>query len=366
MIDGEVNLTLDIDGDQTITDIDGNALLVVPADYVGPEVPRKTSEDLTADGATVNVPAGYYQEPAGKTIELEEHGYFWTPDEQGVETTLTPSEGYAGFEKINVEILPVPSNYVGSSIPRHRSEDLYITDGNIVNVPHGYYENDAAKLVPWTYLGESPELVNDDFYHDTIKLEDTDYNGWTASTQAKVLKATATAGTFGASMGQYEYIIRWDCEATIAYNAGATKKVIPIRECTVYWQTLFRRPASAVNIESETFDSNAVATLFTAPLIIYYNSSGNKAYSDSASYGIYTAVQSPTFSNATSNLPTVTVKTPTWNARCSTTYFNTSRAADIDQENTLLKRKCRIYRVHKNSACREFFAEVIKLYNNPL
>ena len=40
----------------------------VPTTYVGSGVARKSSSDLTADGATVNVPAGYYENAASKSV----------------------------------------------------------------------------------------------------------------------------------------------------------------------------------------------------------------------------------------------------------------------------------------------------------
>ena len=40
----------------------------VPTTYVGSGVARKSSSDLTADGATVNVPAGYYEKAASKSV----------------------------------------------------------------------------------------------------------------------------------------------------------------------------------------------------------------------------------------------------------------------------------------------------------
>ena len=40
----------------------------IPSDYVGSGVTRRSSTDLTASGATVTVPAGYYSAQASKTI----------------------------------------------------------------------------------------------------------------------------------------------------------------------------------------------------------------------------------------------------------------------------------------------------------
>lgn len=40
----------------------------IPSNYVGTGVARKSSSDLTSSGATVNVPAGYYEDAASKAV----------------------------------------------------------------------------------------------------------------------------------------------------------------------------------------------------------------------------------------------------------------------------------------------------------
>lgn len=40
----------------------------IPSDYIGSDIPQNDSSDLTASGATVTAPAGYYAENATKTI----------------------------------------------------------------------------------------------------------------------------------------------------------------------------------------------------------------------------------------------------------------------------------------------------------
>ena len=42
----------------------------IDSEYVGTDVPRKSSSDLTRSGATINVPSGYYSENASKSIGL--------------------------------------------------------------------------------------------------------------------------------------------------------------------------------------------------------------------------------------------------------------------------------------------------------
>lgn len=225
----------------------------------------------------------------------------------------------------------------------------------------------ADVAVPWTWMGEEPTVVNSSFYSDSYLLGSTSYNGWAGSTTAKVIVASAAAGTFVASsMSQYEYLINWQFDANIVLKSTATTKAIPIRECANVYQLVTRRPNSITNITNDNFNGNTVYTFFTAPFMQYWNSSGSSTYTWSNSYGIYGTVQTPTFSNNTADSPTVTMKTPIWYARCSNTYFATGRVGDIDQTATTLKRTCKIYRVKKGTAPKEIYEGLIGIINNPL
>ena len=225
----------------------------------------------------------------------------------------------------------------------------------------------ADVAVPWTWMGEEPTVVNSSFYSDSYLLGSTSYNGWTGSTTAKIIVASASAGTFVASeMSQYEYLINWQMDVVCTLKSTATTKAIPIRECANVWQLVTRRPSSLGNISSDNFNGNTAYTYFTAPWLKYYNTSGSSTYTWSNSYGIYGTVQTPTFSNTTADSPTVTLKTPIWYARCSSTYFATGRVGDIDQTETTLKRTCKIYRVKKGTPPREMYEGLVSIINNPL
>ncbi len=225
----------------------------------------------------------------------------------------------------------------------------------------------ADVAVPWTWMGEEPTVVNSSFYSDSYLLGSTSYNGWAGSTTAKAIVASAAAGTFVASeMSQYEYLINWQMDVVCTLKSTATTKAIPIREVANVWQLITRRPNSVTNITNDNFNGNTAYTFFTAPFLQYWNTSGSSTYTWSNSYGIYGTVQTPTFSNNTADSPTVTMKTPIWYARCSSTYFATGRVGDIDQTETTLKRTCKIYRVKKGTAPREIYEGLVNIINHPL
>lgn len=218
---------------------------------------------------------------------------------------------------------------------------------------------------PYSWMGINAEHVST-LYTASLTLADTTYPSWTPSTTAKTIKATANADTFVADMSEYEYLLRWTFDFTAAYAEGTTLKAAPVRECIVLHQEICRRPNGLANIAADNWNSNACLTLFTAPLLEYYNTSGALTYTYASSYGVYLGATAATFSSSTSNTPTVTIKTPTINARCNSTYFSTTMAADIDPDNSTIKVVGDLFRYKKGGSMRSMYQELVDVYNNPL
>jgi len=194
-------------------------------------------------------------------------------------------------------------------------------------------------------------------------LANTTFPSWTPSTTAKAIKATSNLTTFVADMENYEYIIVWHFQADVAYKTGTTLIVAPVRECQTLVSYIFRRPSNLTNVASSTFNSNNTVS-FSAPILKYYNSNGTLSLAWTGSYGLYGAITNPTFSNSTSASPTVTVKAPTFNARCSTSYMSTDICADIDQANTTLSVTGKLYRLTKRDTfAYGMYADAIAFFN---
>lgn len=281
---------------------------------------------------------------------------------EGAQTISGDANLVAGNIKSGTTIFGVEGTYSGGVTPT----GTITLSSNSTGVDVAQYAF-ADVAVPWTWMGEEPTVVNSSFYSDSLLLSSTSYNGWTGSTTAKVIVASASAGTFVASeMSQYEYLINWQMDVSCTLKSTATTKAIPIRECANVWQLVTRRPSSLGNISSDIFNGNTAYTYFTAPWLKYYNTSGSSTYTWSNSYGIYGTVQTPTFSSTTADSPTVTLKTPIWYARCSSTYFATGRVGGIDQTETTLKRTCKIYRVKKGTPPWEMYEGLVNIINNPL
>ena len=217
----------------------------------------------------------------------------------------------------------------------------------------------------WNWMGkESTKIAT--YAKTTVALADTAFNGWTPSTSAKVIKSGSAAGTFVADMANYEYLIRWRWRFDAAYIAGATLKNQVNRECAELWQVVTRRAGSLANIAAGTSPSNTCVTLYIAPLNVYYGGTDGTTltYTHSISYGIYPSATAATFSSSTSDTPTVTVKCPAANARCSASYFATARAPDLDQANSKYSYYGEVYRIKRKSFMQEATESLYDIYNN--
>lgn len=221
----------------------------------------------------------------------------------------------------------------------------------------------TATFYDYDWMGKMPEYI-ETVYENEVALAGTTFATWTPSTTAKAIVATATAKTFVADLSNYEYILKWETSFEAVLNEGATTKAQIIWEGADQYQVLCKRPNSLANIQAENFNGNVCMTYFTVPFMRYYNTSGTATYTHSISYGIYPALVASTFSSTTSNSPTVTIKTPTVNARCNSTYFATARASEIDQTNSIVRRVGKLYRIEKAGAVRGMYADFFERYNS--
>lgn len=234
-------------------------------------------------------------------------------------------------------------------------------DVSVLPIPEAYRDMSG----PLAWMGPDAEYMGQ-IYEHTYPLDQTTYPSWTPSTSAKAIKATTTAGTFQADMENHEYLLRWRVEIDVALKEGATKKVQVERYCASFWQSIHRRPYGFDKIEAEDYNYNYCTNLITSSSYLsYYNSSGARTWTTGISYGIYAAPTAAAFSSTGADNPTVTIKTPTINARCSTTYFATARAAEVDQANTTIHIRGDLYRTrHGSSVVRNTYGDAIRVFND--
>lgn len=234
-------------------------------------------------------------------------------------------------------------------------------DQTIAVIPAQY--NDMSKDMAW--LGNNVELLNNNIYTKEDNLKNTLFNGWTPSTTAKALVASVNVSpTVAIDLANYEYYIVWECGCDPVYTGTPTLKAHTLLAKFYLIQEICKRPSSWVNIQANAFNGNACVSMYTGNFLRYYGTTqGTVTYSWNVNYGFYFAATAATFANSTANETTMTIKTPTFNARCSTTYMSTANAALVDKEESEWYIKGKLYRVTPNGIMRNIYAKHVGIIN---
>lgn len=183
-------------------------------------------------------------------------------------------------------------------------------------------------------------------YDHTWKLSETAFNGWTPSSTAKTIISGAKADTFVAtSLEDHDYWSQWRIEANIVYNSGtAVAKGMLDRVLFQNWYAISRRSSNIANLNSGTRNSGIAENVTNVWFSHYATSATAWTVAWSQSYGLYPANAAPTFNSSTAASPTITVKFPSINAKCSATYWATSLAGATDQDASTIRMVCDIWR----------------------
>lgn len=221
-----------------------------------------------------------------------------------------------------------------------------------------------ATFSEWSPWGNEAELIRT-YDMGTTKLSDTSFNGWTPSTNAETIQATSNLGTITSpALDEYEYVIKTVFDSNTKYVSGATLNAAVVRQIIEIVQVIHRKPSSLTNLASDTDSYNYTITEYTAPFMEYYNTTPSHTMSWTGSYGIYPAATAPTFSSTSSLNPTITIKAPTYNARCYKSYFKEAMASAVDQDASTIKCKVYVYRIKKSgSLAYQMYHEIVGIYN---
>ena len=217
---------------------------------------------------------------------------------------------------------------------------------------------DMSNSMSW--MGKDVELLDANVYTKSDTLANTDFATWTPSTTAKTIVAATSPKTFAADLANYSYYLVWECKCDMDYTGQSPtlKAHLLFSRCYIV-QEITKRPSTFANVQSNTFDGNNCTSLYASNFLRYYGTTtGSITYSWSASYGIYFGASAATFSNSTSNTPTVTIKSPTLSARCSTTYFSTGNAAKVNQSKSTWSMTGKLYRVETKGTVRNILEHV--------
>ena len=352
----------------------------ISSSYVGSAIDRRDSTDLSVSGATVTAPAGYYAESASASVPNATWKNVSTVgvvpeisvDSSGLITAncagwtsihpLTAS-GYADADRAaNIQLAGSRTSQLATlgattytpakGSPTIITSGKYLTgDQTISAIPDTWYDMSGAM----SWLGADATLVHE-ITPITVALKDTDFNTWTPSTTAATVVASQTLSADSQKYvatdllvdGGYNYINIWCMKLPVVYTGSPTNIARTLFSCGLLVQAMFRRYSSYTNLLDGNMNNNVTAQTTLATFERYYNSSSSLTYTNAASYGFYFANVAPTISSTTAQSPTITLKTPTMSARCSTTYLSTTNAGLVDKTNTKLTMTCKVYRVKQD------------------
>ena len=359
----------------------------ISSDYVGSGVTRNDSSDLSVSGATVTVPAGYYESNASASVQsatwksastigvvpsisVDANGLITATASGWTSCKPLSASGYAdadtsanlqlaGSKTSQLDTLGSATYTPAKGSPTIITSGKYLTgDQTISAIPDTWY--DMSGSMAW--LGADATLVHE-ITPITVALKDTDFNTWTPSTTAATVVASQTLS--GSTQkyvatdllldGGYNYINIWCMKLPVVYTGSPTNKALTLFSCGLLVQAMFRRYSSYTNLLDGNMNNNVTAQTTLATFERYYNSSGSLTYTNAASYGFYFANVAPTISSTTAQSPTITLKTPTMSARCSTTYLSTANCGLVDKTNTKLTYTCKVYRVRQDAYLQGFY-----------
>lgn len=362
----------------------------IPSDYVGSSVPRRTASDLSAVGKDVFVPEGYYDEAVSKGID---DATYPSASNLTVNPVLSINYNTGEILATNNESKTInPILTAGYATPAREhpvhiggnvATQLYTLDSTIytptkagsIIIPSGQFLTGDQVIGPipeqyydmsgdMAWLGKDAECIDSSVYSISATLSTTGFSTWTPSTTAYSIVTTTNAKTFSADLDKYQYYIVWECGCDPAYTGTPTLKAHFLMSRAYLVQEILKRPSSWANIQANNWNGNACVSLYTGNFGRYYGTTtGSVTYTWAVSYGFYFGAVAATFSNSTADEMTVTIKSPTLNARCSTTYMSTSNAAKVDQANSKWWVRGKLYRVKKNGIIRSIYGKVTDLIN---
>lgn len=158
----------------------------IDSEYIGSDVPRKSSSDLTESGATVTAPAGYYSASATKSVASGTEG---TPTATkgavsnhsvSVTPSVTNSAGYInGGTKTGSAVSVSASELVSGtkSISANGTEDVTNYASVNVSVPNSYSASDEGKVVDnGALVAQTSATYTENDTYDTTKINSVTVN----------------------------------------------------------------------------------------------------------------------------------------------------------------------------------------------
>lgn len=191
---------------------------------------------------------------------------------------------------------------------------------------------------PW--FGPGTEKV--DTKQQLINLaNDTSWASWTPSTTAGTILATPSSYDYewSVDMSSYDYYVIVRAVTDIALKDTATLSKIPMMWGRTFINEVYGNPSNYQQWQSGDRGTTSYGTL-SVYFSESYNSAGEKTILSSSNASPM-FITSSSLSNSSSK---IFYKRPDIKAQCSTNYFDTARAADIDAANTNMTIDIELYR----------------------
>lgn len=197
---------------------------------------------------------------------------------------------------------------------------------------------------PWNWQGRNATKIYASTTSTTL-FKNTPWKDWTPSTTATALTTVGNFTTFSADMVNYEYLVHFQMYEEFFYNTGAVNKALITRSMGDVWYYIVKYASNYANLAAGTRNANYSVKVYDQTVMEYYNTSGNMAVALSWGYGLYPSASAPTFSNSTTNTPTVTIRNYALNARCHNSYLTTANAGYVNQNTSYFKQKHEVWRI---------------------
>ena len=171
--------------------------------------------ELSVSSTTIGV-GGLLPIIEGGVATLQEKSKSYTPTETAQSESVTADSGFDGLSEVNISVGAIPSDYVGSNIPRKDSSNLSAS-GDTVTAPAGYYASSASKAVqagsattPATTITANPSIS-------------VDSNGKITATVNKLQNVTPTVSAGYVSSGTSGAIgVTGSTSSQLSTQAGTT------------------------------------------------------------------------------------------------------------------------------------------------
>lgn len=238
------------------------------------------------DGTKVN---GAYVPPSAPTLQTKSVSY--TPTESAQSEKVTADSGYDGLDEVNVSVGAISNTYVGTGITRRSSTDL-TRDAYTINVPAGYYAENASRTVERTVHATPTVSINE--ATGLITAKHTQNQGWVEGSGSG---ADSTVKTLQLSTQAAKTITPTESSQTaVATNVYTTGEVTVDAIPSDYI-------GSGITIRSST-DLTASGATVTVPAG-YYSAQASKSVA-SGTAGTPTASKGTVSNHSVSVTPSVT------------------------------------------------------------